>query len=268
MLRKLLKYDLKAIQKLFWLLGGSVIGLSLLGGLAIRFMVSNENDALILFSVFSGFFVFLNVMAIVAFAGIIYIMVYYRFYKNLFTDEGYLTFTLPVSRAHLLASKTLNAMIWTLGCGVVVVICIAEILLIAVPKDFWNFFSFSVSAWWLLYIPLIIFALLMLMWCSISMIQFCITTGAVIAKKYKFLAAIGIYYLFSMASSLLWQIFSIIGTIALGDTLATTLPSLSDSDGKLLGAAVVLAVGAIAGCIAATLHFLTLGHLERRLNLA
>ena len=268
MLRKLLKYDMQAIWKIFALLAASVMGLSLLGGLAVRFMVQNETDELILLKIFSGFFLFLNIMAIMACVVITTIMVYYRFYKNLFTDEGYLTFTLPVSRAKLLASKTLNAIIWQLSVYVVVFLCIAEILLIAVPKDFWSMISFEVSAWWLLYVPLVLFALLSLLWCSISIIHFCITTGAVIAKKYKLLAAIGIYYLFNMVSSFISQIFVIMGTVALEGVLSSTIPALSLGEIKLLGAAIVLAVGAIAACIACLLHFFTLGHLERRLNLA
>ena len=269
MLRKLLKYDLRSIQRLFWLLGGSVMALSLLGGLALRFMINNENDALFLMSLFAGFFLFLNFMAIIAFATIIQIMVYYRFYKNLFTDEGYLTFTLPVSRAKLLASKTLNALIWLFGSGAVVSVCILEFVLIAAPQELRELLStIPISGWWLPYIPLVIFAALMLSWCTISLVQFCITTGAVIAKKHKLLAAFGIYYLISMISSFCWQIFAIMGSIALAGILDTAISELSAVEGRMLAAALILAVGSIAGCIAGTLHFLTLGHLERRLNLA
>ena len=269
MLRKLLKYDMQAIQRLFWVLGGSVMALSLLGGLALRFLITNDDDLLIFMSIFAGFFLFLNFMAITAFAVIIEIMVYYRFYKNLFTDEGYLTFTLPVSRAKLLASKTLNAMIWLWGIGAVIVVCILEIALIAAPRELWEGLAMiPISGWWLLYVPLIIFASLMLSWCSISLIQFCITSGSVIAKKHKVLAAFGIYYLFSIITSFLWQIFGIMGTIGLEGILTSSIPSLSKNESLLLGAAVVLGVGAIAGCFACILHFLTIGHLERRLNLA
>lgn len=37
-----------------------------------------------------------------------------RFYKNLFTDEGYLMFTLPVTTSDLLLSKTLVTILWKL----------------------------------------------------------------------------------------------------------------------------------------------------------
>ena len=68
MLRKLLKYDMQSIWKIFLFLAGTVLLLSPLGGLAIRFMIQNESETLILLSVFSGFFLFINVMAIMAFS--------------------------------------------------------------------------------------------------------------------------------------------------------------------------------------------------------
>lgn len=276
MLRKLLKYDMQSIWKIFLFLAGTVLLLSPLGGLAIRFMIQNESETLILLSVFSGFFLFINVMAIMAFSVIIAIMLYVRFYKNFFTDEGYLTFTLPVKRSTLLASKTINAVIWMLATLGVCILCVLEIILIAIPRElwetlppnFWEMLQIRFSAWWLLYVPLVIFAILAVLWCSVSIFQFCITTGAVIAKRYKLLAAIGIYYLFNMVSSFVAQIFTIMGTIALEGVLSTTVPTLTDGEGKLLGAAIVLAVGAIAASLACLLHYLTLGHLERRLNLA
>ena len=40
------------------------------------------------------------------------VLMVYRFYKNLMTDEGYLMFTLPVSRSQLIWSKLLVALVW------------------------------------------------------------------------------------------------------------------------------------------------------------
>ena len=49
------------------------------------------------------------------------VLMVYRFYKNLMTDEGYLMFTLPVSRSQLIWSKLLVALVWA-----VVMACAAE----------------------------------------------------------------------------------------------------------------------------------------------
>ena len=41
-----------------------------------------------------------------------FVLMIYRFYKNLMTDEGYLMFTLPVSRSQLIWSKLIVSMAW------------------------------------------------------------------------------------------------------------------------------------------------------------
>lgn len=41
------------------------------------------------------------------------VLMVYRFYKNLMTDEGYLMFTLPVSRSQLIWSKLLVSLVWS-----------------------------------------------------------------------------------------------------------------------------------------------------------
>lgn len=58
------------------------------------------------------------------------ILIVVRYYKNLYTDEGYLTLTLPATRGQLLFSKGFAACIWSLldfaiviaGCAIVIII--------------------------------------------------------------------------------------------------------------------------------------------------
>lgn len=53
-----------------------------------------------------------------------------RYYKSLYTDEGYLALTLPVSRGQLLFSKAFTAIVWTIldficvltGCAIMIMI--------------------------------------------------------------------------------------------------------------------------------------------------
>ena len=47
------------------------------------------------------------------------VLMVYRFYKNLMTDEGYLMFTLPVSRSQLVLSTVLAALAWMAEISVV-----------------------------------------------------------------------------------------------------------------------------------------------------
>jgi len=51
-----------------------------------------------------------------------------RFYKNYYTDEGYLMFTLPVSSKSLILSKLFSALIWTIVSAAIVLGSIALIM--------------------------------------------------------------------------------------------------------------------------------------------
>ncbi|MDD5887484.1 MAG: hypothetical protein PUC71_08220 [Oscillospiraceae bacterium] len=57
---------------------------------------------------------FIYVLAIIALMIMTFIFLVYRFYKNFFTDEGYLMLTLPTKPRHLVFSKLLNYFIWML----------------------------------------------------------------------------------------------------------------------------------------------------------
>ena len=59
------------------------------------------------------------------------VLIVVNFYKTLITDEGYLTFTLPVSPTKLLLSKVLNGIIWN---TIMLVIFGLGLALIIVPS--------------------------------------------------------------------------------------------------------------------------------------
>lgn len=68
-----------------------------------------------------------------------------RFYKNLFTDEGYLMFTLPVKTSDLLLSKTLVSVLWKFISLIFTVLSILMIAFVAIArlddKGFVRFFQ-------------------------------------------------------------------------------------------------------------------------------
>ena len=78
--------------------------------------------------------VFLMIAAIVAIsicaASAIFFLIY-RFYKSRFTDEGYLTFTLPVTNHQLLLSSITNTTLNLLIVGVVTAVTVLLIFLLA-----------------------------------------------------------------------------------------------------------------------------------------
>ena len=101
MLKKLLKYDLKAVFKYWWIAAISTLGLSVLGGFAVtvlRDTVSTEPEKKvpIILEILSSIALPLVYLGFIALGILTVIMIFARYYKNFFSDEGYLTFTLPV----------------------------------------------------------------------------------------------------------------------------------------------------------------------------
>lgn len=110
MLGKLIKYDLKSTTKFLliihlFLVAASVFGRVFITG-RLDFEMEGVNELLLTLTF---------VLFIIVFVGVsygTYIVIAVRFYKNLFSDEGYLTNTLPVTRGMHLLAKTLSGGIW------------------------------------------------------------------------------------------------------------------------------------------------------------
>ena len=277
---KLLKYDMRSVWRIWWIMALSVLGMSVVGGVGLRIVLALIEADIFPFFIFLGFIlVFACVMAIVASAVGTELLVFIRFYKNFFTDEGYLTFTLPVSRKNLLFSKTLNALIWTAAQAILMFICIFLVILIGVPVsvgyDFFRELTYTFSAlfaevglWSVIYALEILFLIICSMLFSISLIHFCITMGAMLAKKAKVLAAIGIYYaanmIFSFGTQIITVIFTLMMSAGLGELLDRAAPAME----RGIIAVMLLIVCCMMAAISGVMYFITLGKLERNLNLS
>ncbi len=129
MLGKLLKYEWKAMVKPIGLVSlialiSSALCCAMLYGVYYRpvsvFIGGGIPQSLILIT---------TVLALAVFMIAPTYLLLHRFYKHHFTDEGYLTFTLPATtHEHLLASLT-NILLWGLATGLVLVLCLVLILI-------------------------------------------------------------------------------------------------------------------------------------------
>lgn len=284
MFGKLLKYDFRAIGRVWWIIAVSVVGISFVGSLAFRFLFefAETEETAGLFVVFAILSLMVCAVALAASVFVTLILVYLRFYKNLFTDEGYLTFTLPVTRSDLLRSKTVNAVIWTVLHTLLLGVCALIFLLIAPPAEegegLLSFAAFEAlgtglaeiwaecGAWAVLYgVEILLIALCSVLY-SVSLVHFCITVGSVIAKKMKLLAAIGIYYAVNMVTSFFSQLIPY--------AFAFLLEGFSEVFGVAEGARYYGAIGLmlmiacmLVAAVAGVFYFTTRGMLERKLNL-
>ena len=288
MLKKLLKYDLNAIWKLWVALSAALLGMAVFMSLLIRFSIVSSlasSDSLLSFflvlgSFGSGFGV------IIAWSGILIvtpIMCYIRYFKNFFSDEGYLTFTLPVKRSTLYLSKVINVFIFNVGNVIVTIIAILLALMIIpetgnngailnfeILKTLWSGIVWlwkELGLWLAVYLLGIILLATACSLYQIGMIHLCITVGATVAKKHKVLAALGIYMGVSFILSSVYQVFglfglqSVEGFVYLADTTSALLTHLT------LLSVLFLAI-VIVSVAAAILHLITLNTIERKLNLA
>ena len=289
MFKKLLRYDIKAISRFWWIgavvsLGSGFVGALLMRGF-IEVIDSDSYDPFVeLFAIFGMIAALFCILAMVLSFFLTTVLVFARFYKHLFTDEGYLTFTLPVSRSSILLSKTVNAVIWFSLHSVVLVVSFLLFFLIVIPPEegafFLSFEAFkfigdlfvgaweTVGGWLIVYIlEALIFFLFSTLF-SISLIHFCIAFASSLVKKAKVLVAIGIYYAVSSVQSMILQfIFYLYGGI-LTETIADLMQNSTPFAANAAAATFFLAVIAAFAAVAFILYSVTQYLIDRKLNLA
>lgn len=117
MLSKLIKHEWKATWKLPSLLCLFLILMTVIGCISFYVTGINVTDSIQSNIVYSYTMVMLflfNILVLSSASIIISIYFSYRFYKNLYTDEGYLMHTLPATPSQLIISKGFCAVLWTL----------------------------------------------------------------------------------------------------------------------------------------------------------
>lgn len=114
-LRKLLKYDLRANMKIYLFIWPAVILFAIIERIAISVDLDGKLGT-VLVATTTTLFV-LGVIAACVFSLIVSVV---RFYSGLLRDEGYLMFTLPVKPWQLVLSKFLTAL---LTCTVTFIVC-------------------------------------------------------------------------------------------------------------------------------------------------
>lgn len=111
MFGKLLKHEFRATGRIALPLCGMMLALAVLAGMVLRFWGDLPSRG---FSTAGNAIIILYGMSVFAVAIGIFIILMQRYKQNLFSDEGYLTRTLPVSVHELLLSKLFVAVIWYL----------------------------------------------------------------------------------------------------------------------------------------------------------
>ena len=115
MLGKLIKYDFKAMSHVMFPIYLATIAATLIFSL----MVKLHFEEGIIFSIFAFLF-------IIGLFGSMFATVFFvvsRFTRGLLKNEGYLSFALPVDTATHIIAKVINALIWGLFEGLLLLVC-------------------------------------------------------------------------------------------------------------------------------------------------
>jgi hypothetical protein len=253
---------------------------------AIRFIdfESDKPEPFALGLVVATLFIMLSYVALIGSVIYTVILVFMRFYKHLYTDEGYLTFTLPVKRGTVLLSKSVNAMIWMTAHGVLLILCVMIIMLIApapekvgalinpiiyqeigqIFADIWQ----TVGAWLIVYILEIIILLIVSAAFSVALLQLCITFAAMIVKKAKLFLGIGVYYAANSIISSIGVIMFYVMFLSAFTGATELLEGMGEVQGCIFVALLLLIVSVALALFTSVFYMTTRNCMERKLNLS
>ena len=112
MLTKLLKHEFRTVWKVPAALDAMLIVLGIIAHIMIRTIpyIKDSIGFIILLVLFAGIYY----IGIIAANIVTLVFLVMRYYRNLYTSEGYLTFTLPVSTESIINAKVISGFIWEL----------------------------------------------------------------------------------------------------------------------------------------------------------
>lgn len=194
--------------------------------LMATFMTSFWDESNIFVELFASLTILTYIFCLAALSFCVTICTAVRFYKNLFTDEGYLMFTLPVKTSDLLLSKMLVAVLWKLisivftmlsifGIATVGISYLSDMSIVHFFQEFFDLFKDALSEMretLMIPIPLFFLWLLLIGVCSlvfsILFIYTCICLGQ-FWSRHKIGGAILAYFGLRFVFRLFRQIFAI-----------------------------------------------------------
>lgn len=279
MFSKLLKHEWRANAGLLGILSLCALGAGLLGGGLLRAIVYVEEHMkdlqMVSLTVSSlSVIMFFLVLALLAYALAVQFIMLFRFYKNKFTDEGYLTFTLPVKASHIFLSSLLVMLAW-LAISVLVVLAAGTLIILIgvgehLPEIGYVFEQLAESLQLMedFFLPgmgtYAVFSILQVFVSpvyALVLLMTSITLGCILAKKHKILASIGMYYALNTAVGIISSILQVVPSIL----LITSMDSeelyfiyMATSMGLTLALQVGLALGG---------YFLSTHLMKNKLNL-
>jgi hypothetical protein len=216
MVKKLLKHEFIYYFRTFALFLPIVL---VIGVMARVFRLFESFDSVLVdIALFSSFSMLLVACAALIMLSVVVSVV--RFYKNMYSAEGYLTFTLPVSNAQHIFVKLLTAICCQAICLLTVVISATialmgeplKKLVLAIAAGFSEFCEEIGPVNYIAFIFDVIVIVLLSVAGNMLLYYACITVGQM-AKKNRILMAVGAYFVYYVATQVVSTVFVMIFTI-------------------------------------------------------
>ena len=251
MFGKCLKHEFRATKRQLVPLFIAMLGVGLLGGLFMLFWIRSLISGVeTTFSALGGLFsllLFLGLFGLmIAVEVVVFVMIIRRFYTSFFTDEGYLSFTLPVTTTQHILSKFVVASVWQVISAVISLFAVGLVLLGALIgvgssgeamdaitstgegftitlEEIGSMFNVGSA-----FLPTItvLYALIIIVGIAsyVFLLYFSISLGCMLAKKHRVLAGILSYYIVSgIFSALSSGIQTVIQIVSLSNESLDTL---------------------------------------------
>lgn len=281
MLGKLMKYEWKGLKKPLSILLLVLLGITLLTGILILTINPKYDDVAVGFSVvFTIISVFLYYFGIIACSIGTMLIIAIRFYKTCYTDEAYLTHTLPVSTKQLVAAKTITAVLCHLfmmlfifltafllvGVFVTHMINLGEFDMSDIPAHFFSEmndeFKSEFGIGFIGYLAYIGIYSLISSICGIIMVLGCVSLGQ-LYTKHRILGAIIAYF----ALTMIMQFVTYLGMIPMyGKLFAAEFAGESIPMFSVLQPTLTITL-VFSIIIAIVMYFINLHMMTKRLNL-
>ena len=233
MVKKLYKYEFFAWLRIMPI----VYGILLFASISFRLTNFFEDNRFFSLLYTSAFLIYFVSLAVCLVAPMVFGIT--RFYRNLFTGEGYLTLTLPVAPATHIWVKVLTASVFSTISVIIVIVSgvISGFLNTVLPLvGFSQFVDVYLDSIVFLFFFELLPYLVVTCISSHLLYCFCICVGQMFRKN-RILAAVGTYFALQLAL----QILSTIGSILLMsayDAGANISSATASSSGSLWGATI------------------------------
>lgn len=211
MVKKLFKHEFLFYARIMGLVYGILLAISV----AARVIFTFESDTTA-YQIVESFTFLAYYVAFLAAIGSAFVLGIVRFYRNMFTSEGYLSFTLPVTVSQHIIVKAVSAVCVEFISLLVVFVS----ALIVLPSEILDEFGYAFSiifgdiptdAVIHLVLYCVEFAILAVLAAFTGVLQYyCFICIGQLSKKNRILAAVGAYFAWYMITQVFATIFTIL----------------------------------------------------------